>query len=47
MTCSKYQFWILRALAYLLMITVYLIFIDLSKEIGTDQYMIIENWLSP
>ena len=28
---------------------VYLIIIDLRKEIGTDQYimMLIENWLSP
>ena len=38
MTCSNYQFWIFRALAYLLMIIVYLIIIDLRKEIGTDQY---------
>ena len=49
MTCSKYQFWTLRALAYLLMILVYLIYIDLRKENGTDQYriMLIENWLLP
>ena len=41
----KYQFWRLKALAYLLMIIVYLIFIDLRKETGADQYviMLIEN----
>ena len=48
-TCSKYQFWIFRALVYLLMIIVYLIIIDLPKEIETDQdmMMLIGNWLSP
>ena len=39
MTCSKYQFWIFRAPAYLLIVTVYLIIIGLLKETGTDQYM--------
>ena len=37
MTCSKYQFRIFRALAYLLIKIVYLITIDLRKETGTDQ----------
>ena len=39
MTCSKYQFLIFRAPAYLLIIIDYLIIIGLRKEIGIDQYM--------
>ena len=38
MTCSKYQFLIFRAPAYLLIID-YLIIIGLHKETGPDQYM--------
>ena len=44
MTFSKYQFRIFRALAYLLIIIVYLIIIDLRKKTGTDQYYDYVNW---
>ena len=37
MTCSKYQLWIFRASACLLIIIAYLIIIDLRKETGTDR----------
>ena len=39
MTCSKYQFRTFTDIADLLI--VYLISIDLRKETGTDQYMMV------